>query len=82
MNNNPWTQATKQALAIKRSALDEVAGQVAGRVSDQDQAARYLHFRQNPQDLIAWSAKYNGAERALPEATRYLSEMRRRYGDS
>ena len=82
MDNNPWTSATKQALQIHRSALDEVVGQVAGRVGEQDQAARYLHFKQNPEDLIAWSAKHNGAERALPEATRYLSEMRKRYGDS
>lgn len=81
MQNNPWAQAAKQALAIRRSALDQVAGQVAGRVQPEDQAARYLHFKQNPQDLIAWSAQNNGLDRALPEANRYLNEMRKRYGD-
>lgn len=79
--NNPWAKATKEALQIRRQALDEVVGSVAGRVSDQDQAARYLHFKQNPQDLIRWSAQNNGPDRALPEANRYLAEMRKRYGD-
>lgn len=81
MSNNPWESATKQALQIRRSALDEVAGQVAGRVGNQDQAARYLHFKQNPQDLLTWAARHNGPERALPEANRYLAEMKKRYGD-
>lgn len=81
MSNNPWAKATKQALQIRQQALDEVVGTVAGRVSDQDQAARYLHFKQNPQDLIRWSTQHNGPERALPEANRYLEEMRKRYGD-
>ncbi len=80
MSNNPWESATKQALQIRRSALDEVAGQVAGRVGDQDQAARYLHFRKNPQDLLTWAAKNAGPDRALPEANRYLAEMEKRYG--
>lgn len=81
MENNPWTKATLQALEVRRQALDAVAGQVAGRVPEQDQAARYLHFRQNPQDLLRWSEQNNGKERALPEANRYLVEMRKRYGN-
>tara|TARA_R110000868_G_scaffold144107_1_gene362840 strand:- start:2516 stop:2761 length:246 start_codon:yes stop_codon:yes gene_type:complete len=80
MKSNPWASATAQALQVHKQALDQVVGQVAGKVGQQDQAARYLHFKQNPQDLLTWSAQQNGPERAMPEANRYLSEMRKRYG--
>ena len=81
MSSNPWASATRQALEIRRSALDQVAGTMAGQVSHQDQAARYLHFKNNPQDLVNWSAQHNGPDQALPQATRYMAEMRKRYGD-
>ena len=80
-NNNPWVQATEQALGLKQQALHQVVGQVAGRVPDQEQAAQYLHFRQNPQALLQWSAETNGPDRAVPEAQKYMRTMEKRYGN-
>ena len=80
MANNPWAQATEEALGVRQQALNQVVGQVVGRVPDQEQVARYLHFKRNPHELLSWSAQVNGPERALAEAKRYVDTMEKRYG--
>ena len=74
-----YADAARQAIEIRRKAMNEILAKRQGHVPDEVQKARYTHFKNNPEQLMQMAARHVPAAQVESEAVKYMRTMERRY---